>query len=293
MDNLNHLLAARTTDPSQLTDSVELFQPPDEITIGSDPVGSDPRRYDQLTLPMEVVSSEIAKLAISETQDTNFSPAVYQQLVQATIESHAKVSIFYNRALAQALLGAGGEIGEVGGLVKDIYLDGQSQPSPDQLTKLSNELGDVCWYVTNSATQFKISLTEVFEDNLSQWDLTNQDLDFKGYQQLVKVNTPPEKVGNYHPVVGKFFDLIIQAGLVSDKAVKISRDESGLVEGGSRAQIVTRLGKVFQTMAEIANSLGIDLEVDVTRANIAKLAGRYAIDSVLINHYLQLDPSSN
>lgn len=65
-------------------------------------------------------------------------------------------------------LGLGGEAGEVLNKVKKIMRDSDGTITDEHRTTLTNELGDVLWYVATMATELGIDLNEVVETNLAK-----------------------------------------------------------------------------------------------------------------------------
>ena len=65
-------------------------------------------------------------------------------------------------------LGLVGEAGEVAGKVKKVMRDGGCDLSADERKKLIAELGDVCWYVSQLATELGVGLHYVAASNLDK-----------------------------------------------------------------------------------------------------------------------------
>lgn len=61
-------------------------------------------------------------------------------------------------------LGLTGESGEVADLVKKAYFQGHSLDKE----KLINELGDICWYLTNMCNCIGVELEDVFQLNIDK-----------------------------------------------------------------------------------------------------------------------------
>ncbi|MEK7094364.1 MAG: nucleoside triphosphate pyrophosphohydrolase family protein [Patescibacteria group bacterium] len=65
-------------------------------------------------------------------------------------------------------LGLSGESGEVAEKVKKIIRDAEGVVSEEARTAIQKELGDVLWYLSQIATELKISLDAVAEENLKK-----------------------------------------------------------------------------------------------------------------------------
>jgi NTP pyrophosphatase (non-canonical NTP hydrolase) len=88
----------------------------------------------------------------------------YQQEAQKTDRVPAHSSAHIGIDLAVPLLGLAGEAGELLSEYKKHLRDGESH----QLFKerVSEELGDLLWYIANVATKFNLTLEEIAEGNL-------------------------------------------------------------------------------------------------------------------------------
>lgn len=65
-------------------------------------------------------------------------------------------------------LGLAGEAGEVAETVKKIFRDSNGEVSEEKREELKKELGDVLWYVSQVATEFNLSLSEIVRTNLEK-----------------------------------------------------------------------------------------------------------------------------
>ncbi len=65
-------------------------------------------------------------------------------------------------------LGLAGEAGEVAEKIKKIIRDKNSFVSPEDQQEINKELGDVLWYVAQIATELKLSLDDVAENNIAK-----------------------------------------------------------------------------------------------------------------------------
>jgi NTP pyrophosphatase (non-canonical NTP hydrolase) len=89
----------------------------------------------------------------------------YQERAQRTDQLPAeKGSEPDGRAVLVPLLGLAGEVGELVSEYKKFLRDGDSHKLFKE--RISEELGDLLWYVTNVATKFDLDLNAVAEENL-------------------------------------------------------------------------------------------------------------------------------
>lgn len=65
-------------------------------------------------------------------------------------------------------LGLAGEAGEVANKVQKIIRDNNSVFNDEHRAKVKDELGDVLWYLSQTATEFKLSLEEVAAANIEK-----------------------------------------------------------------------------------------------------------------------------
>lgn len=70
--------------------------------------------------------------------------------------------------LAYPTLGLAGEAGEVANKVKKIFRDNGGVVSDEVRSQLSSELGDVLWYVAQIATELKLDLNDIAEENITR-----------------------------------------------------------------------------------------------------------------------------
>jgi len=68
-----------------------------------------------------------------------------------------------------AYVGLGlGESGEVQGKIKKVIRDDGGVLSDEKRAAIAKELGDMLWYVSQTATEIGVSLDDVAEDNLDK-----------------------------------------------------------------------------------------------------------------------------
>ena len=65
-------------------------------------------------------------------------------------------------------IGLGGEAGEVLNKLKKILRDGNHHISDEKKSELSDEIGDVLWYLAGLCTELKLDLGKVAEDNIAK-----------------------------------------------------------------------------------------------------------------------------
>lgn len=70
--------------------------------------------------------------------------------------------------LAYCALGLNGEAGEVAEKIKKIYRDKGGVVDDDTKLAIAKELGDVEWYVANTAAELGISLADICDMNIAK-----------------------------------------------------------------------------------------------------------------------------
>ncbi len=71
-------------------------------------------------------------------------------------------------ALSYATLGLAGEAGEIANKVKKIIRDNKGEISQEIKDRLSDELGDVLWYLSALATELDTKLSSVADKNIQK-----------------------------------------------------------------------------------------------------------------------------
>lgn len=89
----------------------------------------------------------------------------YEEGVIKTARYPKKIGLLY------CTLGLVGESGEVAEKVKKLYRDKDGLVSPQFRKDIVKELGDVMWYVTNTAKELGLTLEEVMQANLDKVQL--------------------------------------------------------------------------------------------------------------------------
>lgn len=65
-------------------------------------------------------------------------------------------------------LGLAGESGEVAEKIKKVIRDKKGKIDESTKSEISKELGDVLWYVSQLATELKLSLEEIAQNNINK-----------------------------------------------------------------------------------------------------------------------------
>lgn len=65
-------------------------------------------------------------------------------------------------------LGITGEAGEVAEKVKKIFRDDNNKLTKKRIGQIKKELGDLLWYIAQTATELDVSLDEVAKENLKK-----------------------------------------------------------------------------------------------------------------------------
>ena len=84
----------------------------------------------------------------------------YQEKAQRTVDG----TLSAKENICNLVFGLNGEAGEVTELIKKYLYHGHSLG----IQKLTEELGDVMWYLTNIATFFNIPMTYILDENIKK-----------------------------------------------------------------------------------------------------------------------------
>ena len=84
----------------------------------------------------------------------------YQEKAKRTVNTNLQ----FDDQLANLCMGLCGESGEVVDYIKKHIYHGHSL----EINKLSEELGDIMWYLTNIATLFEIPMTYILDENIKK-----------------------------------------------------------------------------------------------------------------------------
>lgn len=85
----------------------------------------------------------------------------YQKLAQ-------KTALFpmVGQRFVYPIMGLAGEVGEVVNKVKKIFRDDNNIITAERKKEIAKELGDVLWYLAQSATELDLSLDNIASDNI-------------------------------------------------------------------------------------------------------------------------------
>lgn len=243
------------------------------------PVESGAERYDQLA--MTFPDREYSLTAIDGGGQASFSPSLYQALVDETIAG--KPVIFRSASLAYSLIGLAGEVGEARQLVL-----GQAQEQLSEAVKIEigDELGDICWYLSQTVSALDLELDQIFKtaaqiagQQVPIWKTTS----IAEFQALVEESAELNSPDSLSQAYLAFND---RSDGLFNQIKKLNRDHELQLGQPELDQLTTTLANIIISLSQVASVGGIDLEKHVTKANIIKLAGRYSIDSQLIADHL-------
>ncbi|MCC7357174.1 nucleoside triphosphate pyrophosphohydrolase family protein [Candidatus Uhrbacteria bacterium] len=72
-------------------------------------------------------------------------------------------------------LGLCGESGEVAEKIKKIIRDSNMEVTDEKRQEIAKELGDVLWYLSQLATEFNLSLSEIAQGNIEKLQKRKQE----------------------------------------------------------------------------------------------------------------------
>lgn len=90
-----------------------------------------------------------------------------QRAIMTDVMGGTQQSIGSHAFLAQ-LLGLVGETGEIAEKFKKIFRDKNGVMTPDDITEMAKELGDVLWYLSVLCTYLGLSLQDVADQNIEK-----------------------------------------------------------------------------------------------------------------------------
>lgn len=105
-------------------------------------------------------------LTFNEYQKGTAKTAIFRESIRDMVKGgHYNVS----RALELSYCALGlGEVGEIQGKIKKIIRDAQGMVHDDVKKAIMKELGDLLWYVSETATTLGIELGDVAQGNLEK-----------------------------------------------------------------------------------------------------------------------------
>jgi len=83
-------------------------------------------------------------------------------------QKEAKKTAIYPSPIIYPALGLCGEAGEVAEKVKKVLRDNKGLFTDEKLKEIAKELGDVLWYISNTASDIGFSLEEVAQGNIDK-----------------------------------------------------------------------------------------------------------------------------
>ena len=92
----------------------------------------------------------------------------YQEKTSATVSYETPCNSAGVPSWVYTVLGLNGEAGEVAEVCKKLLRDKQGVIDEEFLTQLNKELGDVLWYVSETAKKFGFTLEEIAQTNVDK-----------------------------------------------------------------------------------------------------------------------------
>ena len=83
-------------------------------------------------------------------------------------QKEAKKTAIYPSPIIYPALGLCGEAGEVAEKVKKVLRDNKGLFTDEKRKEIAKELGDVLWYISNTASDIGFSLEEVAQGNIDK-----------------------------------------------------------------------------------------------------------------------------
>ena len=229
----------------------------------------------------------------------------YQQLAEQTDQQPGSGTIQDHPHLMMVpLLGLAGEAGELLAEHKKWLRDGQSYTLfPERVTE---ELGDLLWYLSNVATKHGFHMGEIALANhakarallgaptgASTWaDLEHprDDIDLDEYQQIVNWTNQQPQPTVFH---GDDYEALIPLFGLAGKAGSLLNDYGEWFQHGAdyasySEQVKDELGRLIWHLSNVAFKHGLHLE-DVARSNLEKINRRWGPPSPQRAHYKLFD----
>ena len=229
----------------------------------------------------------------------------YQQLANRTDQQPGSEAIHDHRQLMLVpLMGLAGEVGELLAEHKKWLRDGQSYTLfPERVTE---ELGDLMWYLSNVATKQGFHLGEIALSDQAQasalwWAPSGAstrpdikphyaDIELDEYQHMVHWadQRPKQPVfhGDDHEAVIPLFGLVGTTGLLLDGYGEWFQE--GAHDPFPSEQVKEQLGRLIWHLTNVAFKHDLQLE-DVARYNLEKINRRWGPPSSQQAHYTLFD----
>ena len=189
---------------------------------------------------------------------------VYQNLARRTA-IYPQIGASDTAGLIYPVLGLSDEVAEFveKGLAVERF-EGSST-----IKELAKELGDVLWYVANTAHELRLSLFDVVTAYRTA-ELSQETVEFTHNDEfnVLGMYVDPALIG-----VGSYFKLVALAGKVSGTTKKLYRDKNGVLDVTTLNKYSILLGSILVRCAEVCLYLKIDLN-EVATNNIDKLQSR-------------------
>ena len=209
-------------------------------------------RYTQLHYEKE---SALSHLPINEIVTFN----QYQEAVQETAIYHT-----IGHPIVYPVLGLNGETGEVAEKVKKFVRDLNFKMTPEWKSLLKKELGDVFWYLSETARQAGFMLEDISNMN-HNFNTSNIAI----YHKKVCNRMVYPVLGHglilpalgMNKAAGDIADIIIEYGFISE------------IENRMRIKIKGHLRDLLLYLIECSNQLGFTLD-EIAQGNIKKLRER-------------------
>ena len=194
----------------------------------------------------------------------NFS--AYQSKTRTTAVYPHSHTIGAPRALSYLSLGLNGESGEVADFLTRVIRDNGGVVDADIRALLIKELGDVLWYVSETAHHMDTKLYTLTSgiDSIAVYQSTGRGTEQYPHRDFL---------GSPAALIWLTLNLNATAGAVADQVKKTLRDDDGELSAERRATVLDALKRVIWCLSELSLHLQSSLG-EVAGGNIAKLADR-------------------
>ena len=229
----------------------------------------------------------------------------YQHLANRTdLQPEPGTEHNHHQLMMLPLMGLAGEVGELLTEHKKWLRDGESYTSfPERITE---ELGDLLWYLSNVATKEGLQLGEIAISDQAKastlWRfassasirsasrLRHTDVELNQFQQMVEwADQRPQQPmfeGGDHDAVPPLFQLVGKTGALLDRYGEWFQQQAR--EPLPSEQVREHLGRLMWHMTNVASKHRIHLE-DIANYNLAKIDRRWGPPSPQREHYALFD----